>query len=233
MSFTVGTMRLKRAPAEQLHVLGGHGGRDRLLDREAEVRPRLLPVEAVAHVVAGFHHELLALAPLGGSELGIQVAQREAPVSDVARLVHHLSGGIELGIEVGRGLRDASRRHQRTLLAVHELRQRLRLLMPAHRDVLLLVELVPQRGPVDRDKAVGDLLRVLGIEVERPVDAGGGIPLRSKAQTAPAWGACHAIVLGHPPPWSGWSSSATTSSSIASPSRCPMGAPSCASRPWS
>jgi hypothetical protein len=43
---------------------------------------------------------------------------------------------------------------------------------------------------------------------------------------------CCAIAPARPSPWSGSSSSATTSSSIASPSRCPMGAPSCGLRPW-
>jgi len=63
------------------------------------------------------------------------------------------------------------------LLAVHELREGLRLLVVAQVDLLLVRHLLPDRRAEDRDEPIVDLLGILGIEVLRPVDAGGRVPL--------------------------------------------------------
>src|SRR5687768_2510756 len=47
----------------------------------------------------------------------------------------------------------------------------------AELDLLLVGEAIPDGRAVDRDEAVVDLLWILGIEVDGPVDARGGIPL--------------------------------------------------------
>ena len=80
-------------------------------------------------------------------------------------------------VEIGHGLHDPRGGHERALLTVHELRERLRLLMVTQVHLLLVGELVPECRAEDRDEAVVDLLRILGIEVLRPVDARGGVPL--------------------------------------------------------
>ncbi len=55
------------------------------LDRiEAERLPHLHRIEAVAHQVAGFEQEFLALVALLLRQLRIVVAQRQAPEGDVA-----------------------------------------------------------------------------------------------------------------------------------------------------
>ncbi len=111
---------------------------------------------------------------IGDTEL---VVQQTRVGLDVARLVHHVCGRVELGIEVRRHLHDAGGGHERPLLTVHELRERLRLLVVSQVHALLVRELLPDRRAEDRDQPVVDLLRILRIEILRPVDAHGGVPL--------------------------------------------------------
>src|SRR5688572_14917273 len=49
--------------------------------------------------------------------------------------------------------------------------------MMAELDLFLRREPVPDGRAVDRDETVVDLLGILGVEVDRPVDTRGGIPL--------------------------------------------------------
>ena len=67
-------------------------------DRQPEVLPHLLLVEAVAHVVAGLDHELLALVALGVGQLRVVLAQGEPAERDVARLVLH-DVGVDRGAQ--------------------------------------------------------------------------------------------------------------------------------------
>jgi hypothetical protein len=96
---------------------------------------------------------------------------------DVARLVHHLGRRVELGVDAGHLLHDLGRAQQGALLAVHELRELLGLQVPSQVGALLRRHPVPDVGAEDRDLLVGQLLRVLGIEVERPVDPRVAVPL--------------------------------------------------------
>jgi hypothetical protein len=102
---------------------------------------------------------------------------RPGVIGDVTRLVHHLGRRVELRVEVGHRLHDAGGRHQGALLAVHELRERQRLLVVTELDPLLFREAIPERRAEDRNRAIVELLGVLGIEVDRPVDPFRGIPL--------------------------------------------------------
>ena len=243
------------------HHLRAHHRLDALLGIEPEIGPQLDLVEAVAHVIAGFDHELLALGALGVGEFRIVVAQRDAAEGDVARFVlHHIridrggqrmAGGVANALEGGQrqafdqdlhakeghvparvgqhllqqGLQPRGQRidqvelvvqqarirldvarlvhglgrgielrvhrrhhvhqlggdHQRALLAVHELGQRVRLLMVADVDAILLRQLVPQRRAEDRDRAVVEQLRIFRVEILRPVDAQRGVPLPALA----------------------------------------------------
>jgi hypothetical protein len=58
--------------------------RGAFVDREAERRPHLFGLKAVAHEVAGFDGELPALVTLLSESSGV-VAQRDAAEGDVAR----------------------------------------------------------------------------------------------------------------------------------------------------
>jgi hypothetical protein len=99
----------------------------------------------------------------------------------VPRLVHHLGGGVELGVHVGDLLHDLGRADQRPLLAVEELRQLPRLCVAAQVRLLAVVHPVPDVRAVDADRLVGHLLGVLRIEVLRPVDARVHVPLEPLA----------------------------------------------------
>ncbi len=61
---------------------------------------------------------------------------------DVARLVHHLRGGVVLGVDPRHRLDDLGRAEQRPLLAVHELREQPVLVLDAELDELLVVPLL-------------------------------------------------------------------------------------------
>src|SRR5215831_17103157 len=96
---------------------------------------------------------------------------------DVARLVHHLGCGVKLRVEVGHGLDDLGGRDQRALLAMHELGNLRSLQVMANLPPLFFVHAVPQVSAIDVDDPVVEHHRVFRIEVERPVDAFGGVPL--------------------------------------------------------
>src|SRR5262249_44738206 len=83
----------------------------------------------------------------------------------------------ELGVDARHLLHDLGGADERALLAVEELRVRPRLDVMADRRTLALRELLPDRGAVDDDRLVGKALRVLRIQVPRPVDARRGVPL--------------------------------------------------------
>ena len=69
---------------------------------------------------------------------------------DVAGLVHHLGGGVVLGVDPRHRLDDLGRAHERALLAVHELRERPVLALDAELDPLLVAPLAERRaGDVD------------------------------------------------------------------------------------
>ncbi len=96
---------------------------------------------------------------------------------DVARLIHHLGRGIEFRVEIRHGLHDLGGRDQRALLAMNELGYLRRLQVMANLTPLLLVHPVPDVGAEDVDDPVVEHHRVLRIEVERPVDPFGRVPL--------------------------------------------------------
>ena len=96
---------------------------------------------------------------------------------DVARLVHDLRRGVEFRIEIRDRLHDLSGRDQRALLSMHKLRYLRGLLVVAQAAALLLGHALPDMRAKDRHDAVVELHRVLGVEIQRPVDAVGGVPL--------------------------------------------------------
>jgi hypothetical protein len=100
---------------------------------------------------------------------------------DVARLVHHLGGGVELGVDARHLLHDLGGADERALLAVQELRELPRLHVAADVRLLLAGHAVPDVGAEDVHRLVGQTLRVLGVQVLRPVDAGVGVPLERLA----------------------------------------------------
>jgi hypothetical protein len=95
----------------------------------------------------------------------------------VTRFVHHLRGGIELGIHIRGHLHDLCGRDQRALLTVHQLGNVPSLRVVAYVGLLFGREFLPHFRPVDRDHAIVELHRVLGIEVGAPVDPRGLVPL--------------------------------------------------------
>ena len=96
---------------------------------------------------------------------------------DVTGFIHHLSRGIEFGVEIGNGLDDLGGADQCGLLALHELRDIPGLGMTAELDAFLLRHLLPHRRPVQGNAFIGQLHRVFEIELERPVDPVDRIPL--------------------------------------------------------
>ena len=93
------------------------------------------------------------------------------------RLVHDLRRGVELRVEIGDGLDDLRGGDQRALLAMHELRDLRGLQVVAYLAALLVGHAVPDVGAVDRDHPVVEQHRVFRVEILRPVDPLGGIPL--------------------------------------------------------
>src|SRR5262249_16301235 len=97
---------------------------------------------------------------------------------DVARLVHDLGRGVELRVDARDLLDDLRRADERPLLAVQELRELPRLEMAA------CIRLLPRREPAPHVRAGGggrlvrEALRVLGVEVLRPVDPTVRVPLQ-------------------------------------------------------
>ena len=97
----------------------------------------------------------------------LQLLEQELVVDlDVAGLVHHLGGGVELGVDVGHRLDDLGRADQRPLLAVEELGEEPGGVVVA--DVVLLgpAHLHPRRRAVDRHVHVGKDALVLDVDVE-------------------------------------------------------------------
>ena len=81
--------------------------------------PDLFGLETVAHQVAGFDGELLALVAFGLRELRVVVAQREAAERDVARLVLHHVRVDRRGQRVLRLIADLRERRERQALDQH------------------------------------------------------------------------------------------------------------------
>ena len=104
---------------------------------------------------------------------------------DVAGLVHHLRRRVVLGVDPRHGLDDARGAQQRALLAVEELREQRVLHLDADLAPLLLAEVLDrrvldllQRAEPHR-RAAGELGRdLLRVDVGRPVEVGGDVPLR-------------------------------------------------------
>ena len=100
---------------------------------------------------------------------------------DVARLVDHLRGRVELGVDVGHRLHDLRRADQRALLAVHELAEAPGLDVPAQFAATLLGHVVPPRGAVDRHDLVGHADRVGQVDIRAPVEPVAADPLAPSA----------------------------------------------------
>ena len=96
---------------------------------------------------------------------------------DVARLVDHLGGGVELGVDVGHGLHDLGRADQRTLLAVHELAEAPGLDVPAQLALALVGHLVPPVGAEERVDLVGHADGVGQVDLLAPVQPVAADPL--------------------------------------------------------
>jgi hypothetical protein len=101
----------------------------------------------------------------------------ETPVHlHVPRLVHHLGRSVLLRLVPGHGVDDLRGGEQRTLLAVEELAELPGDGLVPHALDLARVEAVPHRRAEDSDRRVGDETP-LGIDVDRPVEPLGGVPL--------------------------------------------------------
>src|SRR5215472_10205137 len=170
-----------------LHDVGVDGGGERVLRGVADPLERRqrqsldedLHAE-VGHVPSAVADGLLEeSAQAGRDRVGdLELLVEQAGVGlDMARLVHHLGRRVELGVGIGHGLHDLGGGDERALLAVHELRERLRLQMMPHPRALLVGEPLPDRGAPDLHGTVVHHHRVLGIEILRPVDAGVRVPL--------------------------------------------------------
>jgi hypothetical protein len=96
----------------------------------------------------------------------------------VARLVHHLGGGVVLGVHARHLLHDLARADEGALLAVEELGDLPRLHVMTQIRALRLRQPLPHRRPEDRDRHVGQARGILGVEVLRPVDALLRVPLQ-------------------------------------------------------
>jgi hypothetical protein len=96
---------------------------------------------------------------------------------DVAGFVHHLRGGVELGVHVGHGADDLGGGDQRALLAMHELADRVALQVEAQPVLFLVGELRPDGRAIDRDGLVGEAHRIVLEQLLRPVDPRRGVPL--------------------------------------------------------
>ena len=152
---------------------------DRLEGGERQAFDQHLHAE-IGHVPAAVGQRLLEqrlqrlVDRIGELELLVQQALVGL---DVARLVHHLGGGVELGVHVGHGGDDLGGGDQGALLAMHELRDRVGLQVAAQPRPLLLGHPAPIVRVVDRDRLVLELHRIVRVELERPVEPRAGIPL--------------------------------------------------------
>ena len=100
---------------------------------------------------------------------------------DVAGLVDDLGRRVELAVDVGDALHDLRGAHQRALLAVHELAEAPRLDVAPELAALAVGHLVPPLRAEERVDLVGHADRVLGVDVERPVEAVAADPLAAGA----------------------------------------------------
>ena len=115
-------------------------------------------------------------------ELRVEVLREDL---HVAGLVHHLRGGVVLGVDPGDGLDDFRRAQERALLAVHELGEQPVLVLHAELQEALLVPLL-EDGAGDRRLVPLHLRRVclgvgdddaLLVDLNRPVQVGLPVPL--------------------------------------------------------
>jgi hypothetical protein len=154
------------------------GGEGQALDHDLHAEIGDVPA-AVAHDVV----EQVAQVRVDrvvARELGVEVLGEDL---DVPGLVDHLGGGVELGVDPGNGLDDASGADERTLLPVQELREHPVLALDVERQPLLgaprrdrgaaPVDLVAEAGP-RREVRRGHRLLV---DVDLPGQVGLGVPL--------------------------------------------------------
>ncbi len=170
-----------------LHDVGIDGGGQRVLGRVADAleggQGQALDQDLhaqIRHVPAAIADRALEerLQP-GGDRVGeLELLVEEAGVGlDVARLVHHLGGRVELRVGIGDGLDDLGGGDEGALLTVHELGEGLGLEMVADTRPFLRREALPDGRAIDLDGPVVHHHGVLGIEILGPVEALGGIPL--------------------------------------------------------
>ena len=119
-----------------------------------------------------------ALTRVGARQLLVEVLGEHL---DVAGLVHHLGGGVVLGVDPRDGLDDLGGADQRALLAVHELAEHPVLRLHAELGPLLIAPALEERAAqVDAAPAVGggvgDDHRLL-VDLDRPVEVGLAVPL--------------------------------------------------------
>ena len=113
--------------AEQLleQRLGGHlvheaeGGQRQALDHDLHAQVGHVPAAVLDDVVE--QQAQVGVDRVVAVELGVEVLGEDL---DVAGLVHHLGGGVVLGVDPRHGLDDLGGADQRALLAVHELAER-------------------------------------------------------------------------------------------------------------
>src|SRR3954462_7286648 len=93
------------------------------------------------------------------------------------RLVHRLSSGVELRVEIRNRLDDARARDHRALLAVQKLAELPRNLVPAPAVLHPLRRLAPHVTAGERVGRLRDAERVVDVDVLVPVDPLGRVPL--------------------------------------------------------
>src|SRR5947199_115314 len=151
---------------------GGEGGEREPLDQHLHAEVGHVPARVAEDVVEQ------ALERRRDRVGEVELLVQEARVGlHMARLVHHLRGGVEFGVDARHLLHDLGGADERPLLAVQELRELPGLEVAPEGGLLLAREPLPHGRAEDRDRLVGQLLRIFRIEVLRPVDAGVGVPL--------------------------------------------------------
>ena len=196
-----------------------------------------LHADELLHPVAGLERRVEdALQRRGDGMDVVELLDVAREHLDVSRLVHRLRRRIELGIGVRHRVHELRRDHERSLLAVQELRE------PERRGALgelrggLHGQRPPVRGLLDRHagaerrrRELGDPLRLgrLHVEPAQLVDLGIVVPLVDdlhRAREAGLLGGRGQLKVVHRrvPPWGFWklASTAISRSSAAAASAC-------------
>ncbi len=155
------------------HVANSRKGRQREpLDKHLHAEVRHVPSRVAQDLIE--QHLERRRDRINDIELFVQQALVDL---DMARLIHHLGGGIELRLDIGDLLDDLRGANQRALLAMEELRKIVGLRMTPQVGLFLFGQALPDRRAEDGKILVGQFLGIFRIQIERPIDAVARVPL--------------------------------------------------------